>query len=169
MGHCEGTSDKVPRRGFEPPLPYGNYALNVARLPVPPPGHVHLVPPAGLEPAPLAPEASALSTELWGLKGGNPTVRHPRQDLNLRPLGPQPNALSTELRGRVSHCQKSKRRVTAGVSRRRRGRGTGALDDTRSVGANTLVLRQIGRTAPDTWRRSTRGHDRVKPICGQGH
>ena len=43
MGHCEGTSDKMPRRGFEPPLPYGNYALNVARLPVPPPGPVLVV------------------------------------------------------------------------------------------------------------------------------
>ena len=26
----------VPKEGFEPSLPNGNYALNVARLPVPP-------------------------------------------------------------------------------------------------------------------------------------
>ena len=26
----------MPKGGVEPPLPYGNYALNVARLPVPP-------------------------------------------------------------------------------------------------------------------------------------
>ena len=30
----------MPKGGFEPPLPYGNYALNVARLPVPPLRHV---------------------------------------------------------------------------------------------------------------------------------
>ena len=29
----------VPRRGLEPPLPYENYDLNVARLPIPPSGH----------------------------------------------------------------------------------------------------------------------------------
>jgi hypothetical protein len=29
----------VPRRGLEPPRPCDHYDLNVARLPVPPPGH----------------------------------------------------------------------------------------------------------------------------------
>ena len=30
----------VPKRGLEPPLPDGNYTLNVARLPIPPLRHV---------------------------------------------------------------------------------------------------------------------------------
>ncbi len=29
----------VPKGGLEPPLPYGNYHLKVARLPIPPSGH----------------------------------------------------------------------------------------------------------------------------------
>ena len=41
----------VPKVGFEPTRPYGHYALNVARLPVPPLRHVFLVGDAGLEPA----------------------------------------------------------------------------------------------------------------------
>ncbi len=31
----------VPKRGLEPPLPDGNYTLNVARLPIPPLRHVY--------------------------------------------------------------------------------------------------------------------------------
>ncbi len=30
----------VPKRGLEPPLPDGNYTLNVARLPIPPLRHM---------------------------------------------------------------------------------------------------------------------------------
>ena len=30
------VKELVPKRGLEPPLPDGNYTLNVARLPIPP-------------------------------------------------------------------------------------------------------------------------------------
>jgi hypothetical protein len=34
--NCLVSKHLVPKRGLEPPLPDGNYTLNVARLPIPP-------------------------------------------------------------------------------------------------------------------------------------
>ncbi len=47
----------VPKRGLEPPRPFGHYHLKVARLPVPPPGHV--VRAGGIEP----PRVSSLESK----------------------------------------------------------------------------------------------------------
>ena len=38
--NCAVSKSLVPKRGLEPPLPDGNYTLNVARLPIPPLRHM---------------------------------------------------------------------------------------------------------------------------------
>src|SRR5947209_3257055 len=53
----------VPKEGFEPSRPYGHYALNVARLPIPPLRH-EVEPTIGFEPMTCCLRNSCSAAEL---------------------------------------------------------------------------------------------------------